>query len=74
MPMGGPRVPHDADGSCVRRRPEYRQHVWAYDFVAERTPGGRPLKILTVVDEYSRECLANRRDDGRWCANRILAW
>jgi transposase InsO family protein len=47
-----------ADGSCVRRRPEYRHHVWAYDFVAERTHDGRPLKLLTVVDEYSRECLA----------------
>ena len=47
-----------ADGSCVRRRPEYRHHVWASDFVAERTHDGRPLKILTVVDEYSRACLA----------------
>ena len=47
-----------ADGSCVRRRPTYRHHVWAYDFVAERTHDGRPLKILAVVDEYSRECLA----------------
>ena len=46
------------DGSCLRRRPEYRHHVWAYDFVAERTHDGRPLKILSVVDEYSRECLA----------------
>lgn len=46
------------DGSCVRRRPAYRHHVWAYDFVAERTHDGRPLKILAVVDEYSRECLA----------------
>ena len=46
-----------ADGSCIRRRPEYRHHVWAYDFVADRTHDGRPLKILTVVDEYSRECL-----------------
>ncbi len=35
-----------------------RHHVWAYDFVAERTHEGRPLKILAVVDEYSRECLA----------------
>ena len=49
-----------ADGSCVRRRPEYRHHVWACDFVAERTQDGRPLKILTVVEEYSRECLAIR--------------
>ena len=47
-----------ADGSRIRRRPEYWHHVWAYDFVAERTHDGRPLKILTVVDEYSRECLA----------------
>ena len=46
------------DGSCVRLRPTARHHVWAYDFVAERTHDGRPLKILTVVDEYSRECLA----------------
>ncbi len=47
-----------ADGSCVRRRPTYRHHVWAYDFAAERTHDGRPVKILVVVDEYSRECLA----------------
>ena len=46
------------DGSCVRRRPEHRHHVWAYDVVADRTHDGRPLKILTVVDEYSREGLA----------------
>ena len=47
-----------ADGSCIRRRPAYRHHVWAYDFVADRTQDGRPLKILTIVEEYSRECLA----------------
>ena len=47
-----------ADGSCIRRRPEYRHHVWAYDFVADRTHAGRALKILTIVEEYSRECLA----------------
>ena len=47
-----------AGGSCIRRRPEFRHHVWAYDFVAERTHDGRPLKILSVVEEYSRECLA----------------
>ena len=47
-----------ADGSCVRRRPVYRHHVWAYDCVADRTHDGRPLKLLTIVEEYSRECLA----------------
>jgi putative transposase len=46
------------DGSCIRLRPLYRNHVWSYDFVADRTHDGRPLKILTVLDEYSRECLA----------------
>jgi len=47
-----------ADGYCIRLRPERRNHVWAYDFVAEKTHDGRPLKLLTVVDEYTRECLA----------------
>ena len=46
------------DGSCIRLRPEYRNHVWAYDFVFDRTGDGRQLKFLTVVDEYSRQCLA----------------
>ena len=46
------------DGSCIRLRPLYRGHVWSYDFVASRTRDGRPLKMLTVLDEYSRECLA----------------
>lgn len=48
------------DGSCIRLRPEYRNHVWAYDFVHDRTHDGRGLKMLTVVDEYTRECLAIR--------------
>lgn len=46
------------DGSCIRRKPEHRNHVWAYDFVADRTHDGRAIKMLTVVDEYTRECLA----------------
>jgi len=46
------------DGSCLRLRPQHRNHVWAYDFVAARTHDGRPLRLLTVVDEYSRECVA----------------
>ena len=48
------------DGSCIRLRPEHRNHVWSYDFVHDRTHDGRPLKILTVLDEHSRECLAIR--------------
>ena len=46
------------DGNCLRMRPEYRNHVWSYDFVADRTKDGRPLKMLTMIDEYTRECLA----------------
>ena len=46
------------DGSCVRLRPTHRNHVWSYDFVADRTQDGRAIKILTVIDEYSRESLA----------------
>ena len=48
-----------ADGSCVRLRPTHRNHVWSYDFVAERTHDGRPFRILNVLDEYTRECLAS---------------
>ena len=47
-----------ANGSCLRQRPLYPNHVWSYDFVMERTQDGRPLKLLTVVDEYTRACLA----------------
>jgi transposase InsO family protein len=46
------------DGSCVRLRPEYPGHVWAYDFVEGRTHDGRKFRILTIIDEASRECLA----------------
>ena len=46
------------DGSCVRLRPEYKDHVWSYDFVAARTADGRPLRILTILDEYTRNCLS----------------
>ena len=46
------------DGSCIRQRAEYVNHVWSYDFVHDRTRDGKPLRFLTLVDEYSRECLA----------------
>jgi putative transposase len=46
------------DGSCIRLRPEHRNHVWSYDFVHGRTRDGRGFRLLTVLDEYSRECLA----------------
>jgi transposase InsO family protein len=46
------------DGSCVRLRPEHPGHVWSYDFVKGRTSDGRAFRLLTVIDEYTRECLA----------------
>ena len=46
------------DGSCIRLRPTHKGHVWAYDFVQDRTRDGRVLKMLVIVDEFSRECLA----------------
>ena len=49
-----------ADGSCVRLRPEHRDHVWSYDFVEDRTHAGRKYRTLNVVDEFTRECLAIR--------------
>ena len=48
------------DGSCIRLRPCWRNHVWAYDFVAERLKDGTKIRTLTVIDEYTRECLSLR--------------
>ena len=46
------------DGSCVRLRPLHKDHVWSYDFVMTRTHDGRPVRILAILDEYTRKCLA----------------
>jgi putative transposase len=48
------------DGSCIRLRPEHPNHVWSYDFVMDTTDDGRPFRMLNVIDEYTRECLAIR--------------
>jgi len=50
------------DGSCLRKRPEYRNNVWAYDFVMDRTHNGKRFRMLTIIDEYTRECLAIKVD------------
>ena len=47
-----------ADGSCIRLHPERPNHVWAYDFVEDRTSDGRKYRMLNIVDEFTRECLA----------------
>ena len=46
------------DGSCIRLRPEHKDHVWSYDFMFDRTTDGKAFKILSIIDEYTRECLA----------------
>src|SRR4051794_10660424 len=65
----GLKVPHKqpkrgrlwlSDGSCIRLRPEHRNHVWSYDFVEDRTHDGRKYRMLNVIDEFTHECLAIR--------------
>ena len=50
------------DGSCIRLRPEHKDHVWSYDFMVERTSNGRAFRILNIIDEFTRECLAIKVD------------
>ena len=50
------------DGSCIRLRAEHPNHVWSYDFMEDRTHDGRKIRMLNVVDEFTRECLAIRVD------------
>ena len=63
----GLKVPHKQpkrgrlwlnDGSCIRLRPEHPNHVWSYDFVEDRTHNGRKYRMLNIIDEFTRECLA----------------
>jgi len=62
------------DGSCVRLRPERKDHVWSYDFVQARTHDGRAIRMLTVLDEYTRECSAIlvRRRPRRQCCRPVI--
>jgi transposase InsO family protein len=46
------------NGSCIRLKPEFKDHVWSYDFVESRTTDGRKFRVLNIIDEYTRECLA----------------
>ena len=48
------------DGSCIRLRPCWQNHVWSYDFVADRLSNGKKIRMLTVIDEFTRKCLAIR--------------
>ncbi len=48
------------DSSCIRLQPEYPNHVWSYDFVEDRTHNGKKIRMLNVIDEFTRECIAIR--------------
>jgi len=48
------------DGSCIRLRPCFKNHVWSYDFVSDRLHNGKRIRMLTVIDKYTRKCLAIR--------------
>ena len=52
------RLPGNTENSCIRHRATHRNHVWSYDFLTDRTEDGRQLKVLVVLDEFTRECLA----------------
>ena len=47
-----------SENSCDRHRPRYKDHIWSYDFLSDRTDDGRQLRLLAVIDEFTRECLA----------------
>ena len=51
-----------SDGSCIRLRPEHKDHVWSYDFVEDRTANGKKFRTLNIIDEYTRECLQIKVD------------
>jgi len=50
------------DGSCIRLRPEHKDHVWSYDFMTERISNGRAFRILNIIDEFTRESLSIKVD------------
>jgi transposase InsO family protein len=59
------------DGSCVRLRAEYANHVWSYDFVSTKTYDGRTARMLNLIDESTRECLLNR-PERRWSSAKVI--
>src|ERR1700733_8222369 len=59
------------DGSCVRLRPTHANHVWSYDFVSTHTHDGRSVRLLNLIDEYTRECLLIRAER-RWTSAKVI--
>ena len=52
------RLLGSSQNGCIRHRAQHKDHVWSYDFLTDRTEDGRQFKLLAVIDEYTRECLA----------------
>ncbi len=59
------------DGSCVRLGPQRGNHVWGYDLVSARTHDGRTVRVLNLIDEYTRECLMIR-PERRWSSAKVI--
>jgi putative transposase len=59
------------DGSCVRLRPQHANHVWSYDFVSAKTHDGRTVRMLNLVDEYTKESLLVR-PERRWSSAKVI--
>ena len=47
-----------SEGGIIRRKAEHKDHVWSVDFIFDRTINGRSLKMLVIIDEYTRECIS----------------
>jgi len=64
------------DGSCIRLRPEKRDHVWSYDIAMTRTSDDRALRILIIIDEYSRGTPEHIRSDNapEFTAKAVRKW
>jgi putative transposase len=60
------------DGSCVRLRSAHENHVWSYDFMSARTHDGRSVRILNLIDEYTRESLLIRAER-RWSSAKVIS-
>ena len=55
---GKKRYNGNGQNACDQKPPEYVDHIWSYDFVEEKLTNGRKVRILNIIDEFTRECLA----------------
>lgn len=60
LPLRRPRRRRVGPAGEIVNKAEYPNHVWSYDFLEDRTERGGKLRVLVIIDEYTRECLAMR--------------